>query len=76
MLPAPLRAVRGWRSAPSSAPAITASEGLTLAGNAVAADGAWTPRPSEPVGFADGKCELTVPAASVAVIEFLPEKNQ
>lgn len=53
-----------------SAPAVTARDGITFAGSAVAPDGTWTPQPLAPVTFADGKCDVTVPSASAALITF------
>jgi hypothetical protein len=59
-----------WRL---SAPAVTARDEITFAGGAVEADGTWTPRPPAPATVADGKCELTVPSASAALITFEPD---
>ena len=51
-----------------SAPSVTSTEGVTLAGSAVREDGTWTPQPGEPVPCLNGKCEVTLPAASAALL--------
>jgi hypothetical protein len=51
-----------------SAPSATATEGVTLAGSAVAKDGTWSPQPGAPVPCVNGKCEVTMPAASAALL--------
>ena len=51
-----------------TAPSATATEGVTLAGSAVAENGTWTPQPGEPVSGVDGKFEVSLPAASAALL--------
>ncbi len=51
-----------------SAPAATATEGVTLAGSAVAKDGTWSPQPGETVPCVSGKYEVTLPVASAALL--------
>ena len=51
-----------------SAPSATATEGVTLAGSAVAKDGTWTPQPGAPVPCVNGKYEVTLPAASAVLL--------
>ena len=51
-----------------TAPSVTATEGITLAGSAVAADGTWTPQPGEVVPCAEGACEVSVPSTSAVLI--------
>ena len=51
-----------------SAPSVTSTEGVTLAGSAVAKDGTWTPQPGAPVPCMNGKCEVSLPAASAALL--------
>ena len=51
-----------------TAPAVTSTEGITLAGAAVAADGTWTPQPGEIVPCADGSCDVSVPIASAVLL--------
>ncbi|MEI7728732.1 MAG: glycosyl hydrolase family 79 C-terminal domain-containing protein [Verrucomicrobiota bacterium] len=50
------------------APSVTSTEGVTLAGSAVAEDGTWKPQPGTPVPCANGKCEVSLPAASAALL--------
>ena len=51
-----------------TAPSITSTEGITLAGNSVAKDGTWTPRPGEKVSCMSGRFEVSLPAASAALL--------
>ena len=51
-----------------TAPAVASTENVTLAGNAVREDGTWTPQPGAPVPRTDEKCEVSVPAASAALL--------
>ena len=51
-----------------SAPSVTSTEGVTLAGSAVAKDGTWTPQPGAPVRCVNGKFEVSLPAASAALL--------
>ena len=51
-----------------TAPEVTSTEGITLAGTAVAADGTWTPQPGEIVPCADGSCDVSVPIASAVLL--------
>jgi len=51
-----------------SAPSATATEGVTLAGSAVAPDGTWTPQAGAPVPCVNGQCAVTLPAASAALL--------
>ena len=51
-----------------SAPSVTSTEAVTLAGSPVAKDGTWTPRPGEKVPWMKGKSEVSLPAASVALL--------
>lgn len=50
-----------------SAPSITSTEQVTLAGNTVAKDGTWTPQPGEKVPCVNGTFEVSLPAASAAL---------
>jgi len=51
-----------------SARSLTSTAGVTLASSAVADDGAWTPQPGEPALCLSGKCEVSLPAASAALL--------
>jgi len=51
-----------------AAPSVNATEGVTLAGVAVAKDGTWSPQASEQVPCANGRCEIIIPAVSAALI--------
>jgi hypothetical protein len=51
-----------------SAPSVASTEGATLAGSAVAKDGTWTPQPSEMVPCVNGKCKVSLPVASAALL--------
>jgi len=51
-----------------TAPSATATENVTLAGNAVRGDGTWTPQPGAQVPCVAEKCEVPVPAASAALL--------
>jgi hypothetical protein len=51
-------------------PAPESTTGITLGGRAVAADGSWAPDAAEAVAIAEGRCEVSLPAASAAVLEF------
>jgi len=51
-----------------TAPEVTSTTGVTLAGAAVAADGTWTPQPGEVVPCADGACEVSVPITSAVLL--------
>ena len=50
------------------APSVSATDGVTLAGNSVAKDGTWTPNAGEKVPSVNGRFEVTIPAASAALI--------
>ncbi|HLJ62287.1 MAG TPA: glycosyl hydrolase family 79 C-terminal domain-containing protein [bacterium] len=49
-------------------PSLDATEGVTLGGSVVAADGTLTMDPPEPVAFAGGVARLDLPGASAAVL--------
>ena len=51
-----------------SAPSVSATDGVTLAGSAVADNGTWTPQPGEPASGKDGKFEVSLPVASAALV--------
>ena len=51
-----------------SAPALTATNGVTLGGATVDGDGKWNGGKSDPVRIAGGKALLDVPAGSAALI--------
>jgi hypothetical protein len=51
-----------------TAPSVASKEGVTLAGSAVSGDGTWTPRPGEPVQGINGRFEVSLPAASAALL--------
>jgi len=51
-----------------TAPSVTAKEGVTLAGSEVAEDGTWKPKPGTPVPWANGRFEVSLPAASAALL--------
>jgi Glycosyl hydrolase family 79 C-terminal beta domain len=51
-----------------SAPSVRAVKDITLAGSAVAEDGTWTPQPGESMSCASGRCAVTLPAASAALL--------
>jgi len=51
-----------------SAPSVTSTEDVTLAGSAVREDGTWTPQPGEPVPCVNGRFEVPLPAASAALL--------
>jgi hypothetical protein len=51
-----------------SAPSVTSTGGITLAGRAVAEDGTWVPQPGTAVPCVSGKCEVTLPTASAALL--------
>ena len=51
-----------------TAPSVTSKEDDTLAGNAVSEDGKWKPHSGESVPGANGRFELSMPAASVALL--------
>ena len=58
-----------------TSPSLAATEGIALAGNAVAKDGSWTPQPGEAVPCTNGKCKVAVPAGSAALVTFeAPER--
>ena len=50
------------------APSVTSTNGVTLAGSAVAEDGTWTPQPGDLMSCASGRCTVTLPAASAALL--------
>jgi len=50
------------------APSVTSTDGVTLAGSAVAEDGTWTPQPGDLMSCASGRCTVTLPAASAALL--------
>ena len=51
-----------------AAPSATSREGVTLAGGAVAEDGTWAPQPGEMVPCVNGRLEVSLPAASAALL--------
>lgn len=51
-----------------SAPSVTSTEEITLAGNAVAKDGTWAPQPGEKLPCVNGKFKVTSPAGSAALL--------
>ena len=51
-----------------SAPSVTSTEGVTLAGSAVAKDGTWTPQPGGKVACVNGRFEVSLPVASAALL--------
>jgi hypothetical protein len=51
-----------------TAPSLTSKDDARLGGTAVASSGAWTPPPLQRVRITGGELELTVPAASAALI--------
>ncbi|MEI8290172.1 MAG: glycosyl hydrolase family 79 C-terminal domain-containing protein [Verrucomicrobiota bacterium] len=51
-----------------AAPSAASTEGVTLAGSAVAGDGTWKPLPGAPVSCVNGKFEVSLPAASAALL--------
>ena len=51
-----------------AAPSVTSTEGVTLAGSGVAKDGTWTPRPGTPVPCVNGSFDVSLPAASAALL--------
>lgn len=53
-----------------TAPAITATSGVTLGGSAVAADGTWAPTSKESLQAKNGSAMLTLPAYSGALVTF------
>jgi len=59
-----------------TAPSVTSRDGITLAGNAVAADGTWTAQPLTPLPVTHGTCEVAVPAASAALVVFEHETKE
>ena len=66
---------RSYRSAGTlrlTGPSLSATSGITFAGSAVSANGAWTPGAYAPVYSAQGVYAVSVPAASVAVVTLTP----
>ena len=55
-----------------SAPSPDSTTGVTLAGSAVAPDGTWKPQPSELLPCKDGRCAVTLPSASAALLTIDP----
>jgi hypothetical protein len=55
-----------------SAPCPDSTTGVTLAGNAVAPEGTWKPQPSESLPCKDGRCEVTAPSRSPALLTIDP----
>ena len=51
-----------------TAPSVVAKDGVMLAGSAVRADGVWMPQSGEPAARVNGQFELSVPAASAAML--------
>jgi hypothetical protein len=51
-----------------TAPALTATTGVTLGGAAVGADGSWNGGKSDPVKLTNGKALLDIPAGSAALV--------
>ena len=51
-----------------TAPSVTSRDGVTLAGCPVREDGTWTPQPGEPMPCKNGKFEVSLPAASAAML--------
>ncbi len=50
------------------APSLYAQNGITLGGNAVAADGTWTPSATETISPVENGYDVTLPAASAALL--------
>ena len=65
--PRAMKKAEAWRLV---APALDATEGVTLAGAAIEAHGVWAPKTVEPIAVKDGVARLRLPAAS-AVLVFL-----
>jgi hypothetical protein len=53
-----------------AAPSISSKDAVTLAGSSVGKDGTWTPRSGEPVPAVEGKWQVSLPAASGALLTF------
>ena len=51
-----------------TAPSVTAKEGVTLAGSVVAGNGTWKPQSGKHVTCVNGRCELSLPPASAALL--------
>ena len=51
-----------------TAPSLTSRECVMLAGRQVREDGTWTPQPGAPVPCKNGKFEVSLPAASAAML--------
>jgi hypothetical protein len=63
--PGKVRHATAWRL---QAPALDATEGVTLAGAEILAHGLWSPKVVEPVEIRNGIPRLRVPAASAALL--------
>jgi hypothetical protein len=66
---------RTYRSAGTQrliGPSLTATSGITFAGNAVSASGQWTPGSYSPVYTKSGVYAVSVPASSIAVVTLTP----
>jgi hypothetical protein len=64
-LPGEVRRAQAWRLL---APALDATEGITLAGAQILEGGRWHPSSAEPVAVSDGIPHIHVPAGSAALI--------
>jgi hypothetical protein len=53
---------------PRAAASLQSRNGTTLGGGAVTANGDWKPKAIERLRTAGGECEISVPAASAAIV--------
>jgi len=51
-----------------TAPQLISKEGVLLGGSPVTSAGNWNPNPPEPIQVTSGELEITVPAASAALV--------
>jgi len=51
-----------------TAPSVTSTEGVSLAGSSVLNDGSWKAQPGEPIQGVNGKFEVFLPAVSAALL--------
>jgi len=51
-----------------TAPSLSSKEGVLLGGSPVSSSGRWAPGPSEPIPVTGGEIEISVPAASAALV--------
>lgn len=51
-----------------SAPSVTSTEGVTMAGSSVQADGSWKPKPGESLQGVNGKFDVSLPPSSAALL--------